>query len=285
MANELQKPEKIIDEAIDGARAGIGRIESKFLDQLVEYLLKFDVIDNGKLSNTKANNKKIRDFRRNVERFLLRAGYNDFVDDFLVNFDELDIAQRDAHKSLNSINVKSSLVNPYKAQAIRNTTADLRGAGFSQEVTNILQNELFSAVKKGGSLRDLIKSVENQLTKTKVGGNGLITRNTLTATRDALGQYEGQVNEAIRIAFELDAYLYIGSLIRDSRSQCRRWVNFLKNGKKGLILFSQLSAEIRWALNNGSGMIANTTRDTFAQFRGGYGCRHTAYPTRSSDQT
>jgi len=47
---------------------------------------------------------------------------------------------------------------------------------------------------------------------------------------------------------------------------------------KGHILFSELEEEIRWAENNGSGMIEGTTPDNFAELRGGYNCRHFAVP-------
>jgi hypothetical protein len=65
--------------------------------------------------------------------------------------------------------------------------------------------------------------------------------------------------------------------------QCEEWVNFEENGKKGLILFEQLEEQILFAENEGTGMIPNTTPENFCQNRGGYNCRHIAYPVRSAN--
>ena len=56
-----------------------------------------------------------------------------------------------------------------------------------------------------------------------------------------------------------------------------------KNGKLGLLLFEDLEEEIAWAENNGTGMIPNTTPENFCQNRGGFNCRHIAYPVRSAN--
>ena len=102
----------------------------------------------------------------------------------------------------------------------------------------------------------------------------------MQASRDALLQYDGVVNEAVRKVYKMDALLYVGSIVKDSRAQCERWVRETKNGKLGLILFEDLQDEIDWADNNGTGMIPNTTPENFCQNRGGYNCRHIAYPVR-----
>jgi hypothetical protein len=87
-----------------------------------------------------------------------------------------------------------------------------------------------------------------------------------------LNQFDGQVNSAIANEFGLDAYRYVGSLIDDSRAQCIRWAG------KQVLLKEDLAKEISWATANGTGMIAGTTPENFATFRGGYNCRHSAIP-------
>jgi aminopeptidase N len=44
-----------------------------------------------------------------------------------------------------------------------------------------------------------------------------------------------------------------------------------------------LQDEIDWADNNGTGMIPDTTPENFCQNRGGFNCRHIAYPVRSAN--
>jgi hypothetical protein len=151
----------------------------------------------------------------------------------------------------------------------------------NQSLVNPVRNELFIAVSNGASLQNTIKSLETQLISTP-DKNGRLMSNSIQVSRDALGQYEGTVNQGIAKQFGLDAFLYVGSLVKDSRPQCERWTQYNKHGKKGLILVDDLESEIQWALNNGTGFITDTVPDTFCQNRGGYNCRHTCYPVRSS---
>ena len=80
----------------------------------------------------------------------------------------------------------------------------------------------------------------------------------------------------------MDGILYVGSLVKDSRPQCKRWVNYKEHGQTGLLAVKDLNREIAWAYANGKGMIPGTTTETFRQFRGGFNCRHEAYPVRLS---
>ncbi|MFN9108950.1 MAG: hypothetical protein ACK5XN_02555, partial [Bacteroidota bacterium] len=102
--------------------------------------------------------------------------------------------------------------------------------------------------------------------------NGLYSRYVKQVSRDALGQFDGQINAKIADEFGLDAFRYVGSIIDDSRSQCVRWVG------KRILEKSEMQSEINWANNNGSGMIPGTTPENFLVYRGGYNCRHRAIP-------
>jgi hypothetical protein len=158
----------------------------------------------------------------------------------------------------------------------------MQGQGLSLALVKPLENELFTAVYQGSSLRDVLTSLENQL-QTTPQRSGIITRLVTQAGRDSLGQYNGKVNEYVRKVYKMDAVLYVGSLVKDSRPQCIRWTQETENfGQKGLILFEDLGSEIIWANNNGSGMIPGTTPEMFTENRGGYNCRHDAYPVRTS---
>jgi hypothetical protein len=158
----------------------------------------------------------------------------------------------------------------------------MTGQGLNENLINPLRSELFIAVNQGSTLTDVITSISGQLTTTETR-QGVLKRIALQASRDALGQYDGIVNEAVRKSYKLDALLYVGSLVKDSRAQCERWVDYDKNGKVGMLLFEDLEQEIAWAENNGTGMIPNTTPENFCQNRGGFNCRHIAYPVRSAN--
>jgi hypothetical protein len=204
------------------------------------------------------------------------------VSGFLENFDEIGANTQLAQQELNGLEITKSFLNPFKRYAVNNVVAAMQGQGLNTNLINPIKNELLIAVNQGSSLTDVVTSIAGQLT-TSEARQGVLKRISLQASRDALLQYDGIVNEAVRKSYKLDALLYVGSLVKDSRAQCERWVREDKNGKIGLILFEDLQSEIDWADNNGTGMIPDTTPENFCQNRGGYNCRHIAYPVRSEN--
>lgn len=277
-APNFNKANRIIDAALDELKKRISIVEPRFNRQLLAWLRKYDT-SSGNLSKSKRNKERVFAFNRAAERFLLQSGYTAMVEDFLVNFDELQANQQKFQMDFNGVKLTKSFLNPFKRWAINETTQNLLKQGLDIGLLRPIQDEMFTSVNQGGSLRDMINSLEAVLV-TSDERNGLMKRLVSQASRDALGQYNGKVNEAVRKTYKMDGILYVGSLVKDSRAQCRRWTDAGEFGVDGLLAFDDLEKEINWAFNNGQGMIPATTPETFTAFRGGYNCRHTAYPTR-----
>ena len=278
---DFNKPERINDKALEILQKRFDKVEPKFVKQVVDWISKFRTTS-GNLVRSKENIARLSSFKTAVNRFLEKAGYNVMVSGFLENFDEIGANTQLAQQELNGIDITKSFLNPFKRYAVNNVVAAMQGQGLNVNLINPLKNELLIAVNQGSSLTDVVTSIAGQLT-TSEARQGVLKRISLQASRDALLQYDGVVNEAVRKSYKLDALLYVGSIIKDSRPQCERWVRETKNGKLGLILFEDLQSEIDWADNNGTGMIPDTTPENFCQNRGGFNCRHIAYPVRSQN--
>jgi len=278
---DFNKPERINDKALEILQKRFDKVEPKFVKQVVDWINKFRTTS-GNLVRSKENLARLSSFKTAVNRFLEKAGYNVMVSGFLENFDEIGANTQLAQQELNGIDITKSFLNPFKRYAVNNVIAAMQGQGLNVNLINPLKNELLIAVNQGSSLTDVVTSIAGQLT-TSEARQGVLKRISLQASRDALLQYDGVVNEAVRKSYKMDALLYVGSIVKDSRAQCERWVNETKNGKLGLILFEDLQSEIDWADNNGTGMIPDTTPENFCQNRGGYNCRHIAYPVRSQN--
>jgi hypothetical protein len=278
---DLNKPERINDKALEILQKRFDKVEPKFVKQVVDWVNKFRTTS-GNLVRSKENIARLSSFKTAVNRFLEKAGYNVMVSGFLENFDEIGANTQLAQEELNGIDITKSFLNPFKRYAVNNVIAAMQGQGLNVNLINPLKNELLIAVNQGSSLTDVVTSIAGQLTTTEAR-QGVLKRISLQASRDALLQYDGVVNEAVRKSYKLDALLYVGSIVKDSRAQCERWVSETKNGKLGLILFEDLQSEIDWADNNGTGMIPDTTPENFCQNRGGFNCRHIAYPVRSAN--
>jgi hypothetical protein len=278
---DFNKPERINDKALEILQKRFDKVEPKFVKQVVDWISKFRTTS-GNLVRSKENLARLGSFKTALNRFLEKAGYNVMVSGFLENFDEIGANTQLAQQELNGLQITKSFLNPFKRYAVNNVVAAMQGQGLNTNLINPIKNELLIAVNQGSSLTDVVTSIAGQLT-TSEARQGVLKRISLQASRDALLQYDGIVNEEVRKSYKLDALLYVGSLVKDSRLQCEEWVNYDKNGKKGLILFEELEEQILFAENEGTGMIPNTTPENFCQNRGGYNCRHIAYPVRSAN--
>jgi hypothetical protein len=283
MAADLNKAYRIINAALDEFKERLKIVEPRFNQQVLDWIKKFESY-NGTVISSERNSERLLKFKRATERFLLQSGYNDMVTNFLVNFDELQDNQKVFQAAFNGITLTDNdkmrtILSDYRQFSIKQVIQGLQKQGLNQRVLQPIEATMYTTVQQGGSLRDLIQSVEGIIDTTEKRA-GLLTSNAIQVSRDALGQYNGKVNEAVRKVYKMDGILYVGSLVKDSRPQCERWVNIETFGQVGLIPFADLPREIRWANNNGTGMIPGTTPETFAELRGGYNCRHEAYPTR-----
>jgi hypothetical protein len=279
---DLDKPYKITERVNGILEKTLNTVEPKFVKQVVEWVSKFQT-SSGNLTRSKSNKDRIATFKTAIERHLQRAGYYDMISKFLVGFDEMSAAQTEIQQDLNAISLTKSFLNTFKRVAINQVITNMEKQGLLQSLINPLRNQLNIAVNQGSSLADTVQSIRGQLETTEKR-QGILKKLSLQSTRDALGQYDGTVNEAVRKTYKLDAILYVGSLVKDSRAQCERWTQYMDNGKRGLILFEQLEQEIMWADANGTGMIPNTTPENFCQNRGGFNCRHVAYPVRNPNK-
>ena len=268
---------QIIDRGTDTFVDGIKGIEGAFVSRLLDEVKRLDTKKDNTVSDTKKNRAIIGELRSRIKKIMRGVGFDDLVTGYLTNFDELQNFQQFIHLRENDIKLTKSFLNPFKSFAISKVVFDMQGQGLNVGLIKPIQDELTQSVRLGGNLVDVIRGLEDNLS-TSPQRLGLFSRYLTQVSRDALGQYDGLVNERIAERFELDTWVYVGSLVKDSRPQCIRWVEM------GEIPFSEVQKEINWANRNGKGMIPNTTPSNFGQNRGGYNCRHTAIPKRSKQK-
>jgi len=212
-----------------------------------------------------------------VERIILDAlqssKYPSDVNGFLRNFETLKQYNFDIHRDVNDLTTEEleNLINPIQRGTVEQTLQSLTGSGVSTNFIEPIRTGIYQNIVAGSTKADL----EAYLRRYILGNpdvDGLLSRYVKQVSRDALNQFDGQVNAKIANEFGLDAYRYVGSLIEDSRPQCRRWVAM------GVIQTKDLPTEIAWMNANGTGAIPGTSPDTFSIYRGGYNCRHSAIP-------
>jgi hypothetical protein len=264
--------EQIVDSAVDRLGRGFDRVEDEIYDILKRYLTRFDTVD-GSFAAQSATARLITDMNREIAVALTRSSIDSEISKFLVNFDEIGENVRRIHRQLSDVGVAESLVNQQKQFAIDRTVYSLREANVSLRFIDPVKRVLYQRVTTGASLLDTERELRNMI-RGAAGEKGILERWVGQVARDSINQYEGSIHTAVKNEFNFQALRYVNSLVSDSRSQCRRWVNM------GRIEFADLPQEIQWAYNNGKGMIPDTMTDNFLINRGGYNCRHRAIPVR-----
>ncbi len=209
-------------------------------------------------------------------------GYNEEIKGYLRKFETIEIANTRLHKVLNKLNI-SQVINLAKKErgvvtaklatgivgAIeKNLTGNAMREVFTKEVQKVLFDNLILGTPFSTARKNLSEFILGSADKF-----GQLERWSEQITRDTLKQYDGMINSMVAEEYGMNAYRYTGALKTTSRKQCIRWVN------KKILKVDELDKEIRWAKNNGAGMIPRTNKKNFAQFTGGYNCFHDATPT------
>lgn len=265
--------EQIIEEATQKLLAAIKAKEPAIVDKLIEYIARMDS-KGGNFMLSTMNETAVGLMDKYIQGVLTDLGLNKDISEFVKSFDEAQAYTLGIQKDINGIVPPKDTLVKWRKYAIQATVDNLIGNGLLANFAAPIRKALGDAVYSDGSLTDVLRQVR-ALAETVQGREGNLLKYYTQVSRDAVGQYAGNVNRIVAKQYGLDAIEYVGSIVKDSRPQCIRWLDMEQ------ILIKDLEKEIDWAAANGSGLIPGTTPDNFIVNRGGYNCRHEAIPVRS----
>lgn len=271
----------IIDRAYSKFIKDFDSINSELYKALQKELYLFDIQD-GKFVDSNLAPIVVAKLKRELKKILLSSSveYKSKVQELIRDLDVIEQANIEVQKGVNAIAVSKKLITPTKKFYVDKVTADLIEAGVDQAFIKPISETLMKNIVLGSSVSESADFLKNY-----VLGNaekeGKLQQYAKQIARDAISQYDGQLNQVFINEFGLDAIQYVGGLVDDSRGQCVRWVGM------GKIKFSELQNEIDLAyenqrakkITNGhrwGGMIDGTTPQNFCVNRGGWHCAHTA---------
>lgn len=263
----------VFKESIDFYIAELNKLEGK------------SFTEKGSLAATAVN----RFEKRITDAIKKNASYQSSIRGYLSDFSTMDKLNLEIHSLENGIKINKIIkaANQSQRELVSKTakgivgeisdkslTNNLTGQGMREQFTKPVKRMIYQNLMTGTPGSELKTQLHDYIVGRK-GEIGQLERWSGQITRDALSQYDGAINDMVRKEFGLNAYRYVGSLVKDSRPQCERWVR----EKGGILMYDELEKEISWAINQGKGMIPGTNKDNFGTYRGGYNCRHSAIPT------
>jgi hypothetical protein len=253
------------DNAADGLIADLDKIEAAMIRLILRRLAEMSGTKDG-LRLTAANAKRLNKLGREISEALKTQKYSSAVTNYLREFSELEKLMIDKHQFINSISIPKGFFNDLKQHSLTFAEERLIGEGFDRAFVDPLMERVGNLVLTGADFGDIEAELAAHITE----GSSSLSRYLGQIATDTINQYNGAMDQRIGREFGLEWLVYSGSIIATSRPQCVRWAG------KRYIHQSQLPAEIRWANNQGSGMIPGTTASTFVINTGGYRCRHDA---------
>jgi uncharacterized protein YcfL len=268
----INKKIKLISGADKSLFQNFSQIEKNIVDGVMKQVKKMNIKDGVILFDDK-NIAMVNAINKVIADAIQDSSYPKNVKNYISSFDTIKEMNVDIHKDVNDLDpaeIAEKLNNIQKTN-VNNVLDNLVKNGMEQGFVEPVKQGIFKNIVGGMNLEEFQNYLETTILSDPLK-QGQFKRYVTQISRDALNQYDGQINQLIAQDLGLDAYRYVGSLIDDSRPQCRRWVG------KEILLKDELSNEITWAFNNGSGMIPGTNTDNFATYRGGYSCRHSAIP-------
>lgn len=252
----------------------LSEIEQEIWDAVQKLLMQFKS-ENGFFVPDDKSKELIGLINKEIRKILREAHIKDEVSNFIDDFDQLDKNIKSIQENLNGIEVKQSIFSAQRQFTIDATVRSLVESNINLKFVDPVKKILYNRVSFGSSVVD----AEKQLRQIVLGNKehfGVLQRWIGQIARDSINEYQGTINQQIKVQYELTNVRYIGPLVEDSRAQCVRWINQLN----GIISDDQLQSEIDWAYRNGSGMKPDTTPQNFCQNRGGWNCIHEAIPVR-----
>ena len=286
------KPSEIIDKG-DTILYSINDLDKRMYKRLVKFLANNSL--GGKVSITNEDLAQIEDI---IYDEVKSSEYEENIAKYLMLLNKLEDSISQQQFDINRIkaqNIKDLWNGDILKTKLRDKIVYDLGAG---GIKDYFVKGIAEVVREANYFNLTIDDAIDRLGKVLIDDE-YTNRYLQQTSRDALSQYQGAINDAVRVAYELKDIIYLGNTIENTRPICAHLRDTLKgritgeqlkqtlaeycpNGipSKKKITYTTVKGDEHTA-SKGSGMIEGTRYDNFAQLRGGYGCRHEAIWVRA----
>lgn len=275
----INQGDQIINDTQDTFINDVRKSELLIFEELIQ-ILSVLTVTNGKLQTNAKSLDFLLALDKKIISALTKADYKTSVADYLKNFDIIAQNSKAIQDSMNGLNIATDQLKPIINIEKQNTLAKL--TSLDKDFIAPLRETIYRNIYFGADITTVEKTIRDFVIS-KPDADSRLIRYLGQVSTDAVHQFDGTIQAKIGEELNLKALRYIGSLIKDSRGQCVKWVE----ENHGILLVKNLQEEIDFAYASGSyhghrigGMIPGTTPLTFPILRGGYFCRHRVFFTK-----
>ena len=208
----IEKKDSVIESADKKILKNTEELSAAIEHIVADELFKFDT-KNGKLVGGKSspNYPKILKLINKVDKEIKKGAH---ITDYLKSFDEIEAINSDIHTDLNNIEIDINKISRYKQELVNDIIDQLTGSGMDVNFIQPARQMLFKNVTLGSPISELSKQLKEYIIGTPEKP-GQLSRYATQITRDAVSQYDGAINQMVRDEFQMDAIMYVGSVIKD----------------------------------------------------------------------
>lgn len=298
----LKNKDSILVSADDDLFHDINKLEKGLRDKLLAILKKMDT-KGGKFIESAYNKQLLISLEKEVRAYMASAKFASPMENYIQLFNDLDKV---------NAQIFTSVTGKFKEKAAKSLIGAIRAGLVDTVAENLTNTELITAnvlpiikriAYKNILLGTTFQQAEDEFISLlpKDGSAGIIQRYTTQIVRDTINQYDGAVQKKVSDEIGLNAFMFVGSIIENSRPGCIHMVNAPNAVEickgKGKNRTCQIHAN-RFAEivlpgggfrnedipiiisknRNDSGWIPDTSPDTYFANRNGYNCRHHTVP-------
>lgn len=292
MAKKNIPAEKILQQIVDDLeKAGLSfddvlpGLQQDLYDLITDMTRGLDTSD-GKIKMTTANLKKIQVVEKAVLKRLLSAKYKNGVKDVALTFAHISALQDQYFKALDKSFKPGLRLEQLRKASMTLTVNSLTDSGITSAVTRGIKDLLTTAIRAGGSIKDLEKQLSTFIKGGKdAKGNPIPSRLQSYVgqiTTDGLNQFSANYNALASASLGYEWFMYTGSLLATSRAWCVHMVKkkYIHISEFDTVIFDNVDGvvicgeDIPCYKGLPKGMIPGTNAGNLKSRRGGYRCGH-----------
>lgn len=270
LIKSVESLQEEIDETIDSVSKAALEAQKQILQSILNAIERFQIND-GRFVSDQSYARKLGELERQIEDILGNV-YIPKVSEYLNIYSTIQERNESFQLDYNGIRVRKSLITPAREAIYESAKYELTEAlrdKYIMPAKYLLMQHITSGISIADS-RKLLDRWNDGKTIGDVNEVPNLEKYATQISRDAAYKHNGAINGVIAEQYGLKKFIYVGSIIEDSRPLCRHLVNEDRE-----IALSEMPELIK---KYPQGLYPNTTSKNFISVCGGYGCRHTATP-------
>lgn len=296
LEKELNFLHELMDVSIDSVTDSATKAQEVIFKFLTEYLNNFEILD-GRFVATQDYTSRFAYIQKKIES-ILGDLYTPSIKEYLSVYTPIEETSIRLHKEYNDLELDLEKVAPTR-KVIYNEAKYFLTEAISSSYIQPVKYLLMQHVTRGITIRQS-QRILNNWNKGEITGQLTSGRPTprlqsyaTQISRDSAYQFHGTIQEKVRKEYNLQAGIYTGDIIKDSRPSCVWAVR-----QKRKIKLTEITAILGGEIPKGgkeimaeknkpflSGLIPGTNTENFGVYRFGFSCRHSWFPVklRASD--